>query len=120
MDDLAPRIKEMRSRIDALENQKLEIKDASREKIKASEDEIREYAQELKSLLETSSIVERKSFLRSWIKKIDLDIPQGGTIEYSLPLIPTKQTDSLGSRNGHSQLEVLSIEKATCRARIRT
>lgn len=55
---------------------------------------------------------ERKSFLRSFIKRIDLDKPNGGTIEYSVPLVPINRSDRPNEKGGHSAAqEVLSFRQ---------
>ena len=48
---------------------------------------IKSYARDLKSLLEEADIMESKSFLRSFIKRIDISRSQG-VIHYNLPVPP--------------------------------
>ena len=48
---------------------------------------IKSYARDLKSLLEEADIMESKAFLRSFIKRIDIDGSQG-VIHYNLPVPP--------------------------------
>ncbi|MBI4425391.1 MAG: recombinase family protein [Elusimicrobia bacterium] len=113
MDDLAPRIKELRGQIEALKRARidLELQRAS-ETIQANKAQVKAYAEDLHALLEDGSVFERKSFLRTFIKRIDLDKPNGGTIEYTLPLAPINKSDRPVETGGHSAHEVLSFEQS--------
>ena len=110
MDDLAPRIKDLRAQIEAMKRARveLEIKRAA-ESIQVSRAQVKEHVQDLHNVLDTGSLFERKAFLRSFIKRIVLDRPNGGTIEYTLPLGPGKRGDRPNEADGRSLLEVLSI-----------
>lgn len=87
--DLAPGIKEVRSQIQELEMRKAEIAAGPGEAFQAGASDIKFYVQDLQGLLEAGSIMERKSFLRSFIHQVV--IPESppddiwrGTIEYTL------------------------------------
>ena len=110
IDDLAPRIKALRGQIDELKRSRidLEIKLAL-EPIHVSGTEVRRHVKDLHALLQEGALFERKSFLRSWIKRIVLDRPGGGTVEYHLPLVPAKENDRPLGKDGRSKIEVLSI-----------
>ncbi len=86
VDDLAPRIKEIKGQIEALEAQKAEVLAASQPQT-ASLDmpTLKAYVQDLADLLKKGSIVEQRGFLRSFVKRIDVNHPQV-TIEYLFPL----------------------------------
>jgi len=95
LDDLAPRIKELRTRKDELGKTRVQLEadmvvqgvnevDASIVKI---------YAKDLHALLEEAEISERKAFLKSLIKKITVD-GNKVTVNYKLPL-PEKSKDEL-------------------------
>ena len=84
--DLAPRIKELKGRQDELSKAKIlaeaemtvqGVKDLNLEDVKSD-------ICELRQMLEETEIVERKSFLRSFIKKIVIDEDRA-TIYYILP-----------------------------------
>jgi site-specific DNA recombinase len=86
-EDLAPRIKELKSRQDELSKAKIlteaemtaqGVKDLDKETIKS-------YVSDLRQLLEETEAVERKSFLRSFVKKIVKEDMQV-TIYYTLPM----------------------------------
>jgi hypothetical protein len=46
---------------------------------------VRAYVEDLKALLSKGSIVEQKSFLRSFVKRIEVNLPQV-VVNYTLPL----------------------------------
>jgi site-specific DNA recombinase len=46
---------------------------------------VKAYVDDLKALLSTGSIVEQKSFLRSFVKRIEVNLPQV-VIDYTMPL----------------------------------
>jgi chromosome segregation ATPase len=103
--DIAPRLKSLNQEIDALQTQKDELKN-KREKeiqISTSEESLRPYVDDLRQTLMEGSILERRSFLRSFITKITVDYPQA-TLEYTVPL-PVKTKDRT------STTEVLSLKQ---------
>jgi DNA invertase Pin-like site-specific DNA recombinase len=104
LEDLAPRIKELRAQIEELERSKVAIMSERGEPIHADGREVEAYVSDLHDLLSKGSIVEQKSFLRSWIKRITLNGDSGGTIEYNLPIAAV-------TGNGGSNREVLSLSK---------
>ncbi|MDX6768763.1 MAG: recombinase family protein [Elusimicrobiota bacterium] len=111
LDDLAPRIKALRGQIDEAKRGRidLEIKLAL-EPVRVSPTEVRRHVKDLQGLLEEGAFFERKSFLRSWIKRIVMDRPNGGTVEYQLPLGPAKTDGRPREEDGRSsRTEVLSI-----------
>ena len=63
--------------------------------------EVKRYVEDLRETLEQGSLMEQKGFLRSFIKRIDLDHPNA-EIEYTCPMTPPKQKEPL-------RREVLSI-----------
>jgi site-specific DNA recombinase len=86
-DDLAPRIKEHRDRQDELYKVKLlvEAEMVVHGVTRLEEEKIKTYVSDLRQLLEESELIERKSFLKSFIKKIVVD-NEHGTIYYRLPM----------------------------------
>ena len=105
VDDLAPRIKELKSRIDELEVTRAVIRgereDARFKPVDSSR--IKGYVEDLRNLLSQGAITEQKSFLRSFVKRIEI-YPPKVTLDYTLPL-------SEGSLPC-VESEVLSIDKA--------
>ena len=53
----------------------------------ADEGAVQAYVEDLRSLLENSEIMERKAFLRSFVKAIDVDRDEV-TVRYTLPVFP--------------------------------
>ena len=100
---LAPRIKELKSQIDILKEKRVEII----ENIKTTEiktlrsSEIKEYTSDLKNLLSNGSIIEQKSFIKSFIKRIEINLPKV-IIDYTVPLKIKKAE--------HPTKEVLPLE----------
>lgn len=87
LEDLAPRIKELRAQQNELEDRRNELLDKMNEKTPESLNtkQVQEYVSSLRTLLASSSFIERKSFLRSFVKRIELDEPRV-VIDYTMPL----------------------------------
>ena len=102
LDELAPRIRELRSRQDELSKNRIQIEaDMVAQGVEEVDiDIVKSYMRDLKSLLEESDITERKAFLRSFIKRIEIDKDKA-TVHYHLPLP--------NSENGKVAAEVLPI-----------
>ena len=73
MEDLALRIKEVRAQQKELEVKRNQLIDEMNEgaRIDLDLDRIREYVDSLKNLLESSSFLEQKTFLKSFLKRIE-------------------------------------------------
>ena len=101
LDDLAPRIREIKAQVEQLRARKRELESQSTRAIQITESEIRHYVEDLRSLLMTGSLVERKSFLRSWIRRVEFSKSAGGEIEYCLPLVAVgkESRNSVGARS---------------------
>lgn len=112
MEDLAPRIKEVRAQQKELEDKRNELLDGKNEDAPRTldSDKIREYVASLKTFLGSSSFIEQKSFLKSFIKRIELNEPQV-VIDYTMPL-PIKGLTATE--------EVLYIDGVGSPTRIRT
>jgi site-specific DNA recombinase len=112
IDDLAPRIKELRAQERELEKKQNQLLDASGDDtpLMLSLEQIKKYVSSLKTVLGSSSFIEQKAFLRSFISRIDFDSPQV-TIEYTMPIPSGELTCTK---------EVLRIEKVGSPTRIRT
>ena len=80
-------VKELKKRQDELSKTRVQIEaDMVVQGVgKVDVDIVKAYAQDLRSLLEESDFTERKAFLRSFIKRIEVDKKQV-TIQYHLPL----------------------------------
>ena len=95
MKDLAPRIKQLKAQIDDLEGKRLDFAESIQgAKVELLEGSIvKAYVDDLKALLSKGSIVEQKSFLRSFIKRVEVNPPQV-VIDYTIPL-STKKVEPL-------------------------
>ncbi len=101
--DLAPRIQGLKLQISELEREKAKIHlESSNEKIRVTDSDVRKFTSDLHDLLAKGSLLERKSFLRSWIKRIDYSAPGKGVITYTLPIGPH-------TRESNGLTEVLSL-----------
>ena len=87
IEDLAPRIKELRAQQKELEEKRNELLDKMNDETPRmlNLETIKEYVSSLKTLLSSSSFMEQKSFLRSFLKRIELNEPQI-VIDYTMPL----------------------------------
>ena len=87
--ELAPRIKALFSKKDALQKAKAEAEEALRyHTIELADPEVvRAYVEDLRGLLEASEIVEQKTFLRSFVEGVDVGSSEV-TIKYTIPMLP--------------------------------
>jgi site-specific DNA recombinase len=113
LDDLAPRIHEQRERQTKLQNRKNELLSIlSEQKAEVpTKEEVAEYAADLGKLLEESSLVERKAFIRSFVKEVRVT-RDDVLVNYTLPMLP--------ARVAEERLPVLSIVHYGGRYRTRT
>jgi site-specific DNA recombinase len=97
LDDLAPRIKKLRSHQDELSKTRLQIEaEKITQGIKYVDAQVvKSYANDLKGLLEETDIVESKSFLRSFIKRIDINKDKVA-VSYNLPIPNEEETQTAG------------------------
>ncbi len=89
--ELAPRIKALFQRKEDLQQAKVEAEEALRYRTVELADPkiVREYVQDLKSLLEVSSILEQKAFLKSFVERIDVGHSEAKVV-YTIPMLPDK------------------------------
>ena len=113
LDDLAPRIRELRSRQDDLSRTRVQLEAdiAAQSADEVDLATVKAYANDLKSLLEEAGFAERKGFLRSFIERIEVDGDQV-TIRYRLPLP--------GKGNPREDVRVLPIDTPGGAGGIRT
>lgn len=85
--ELAPRIKALFEKKEQLQQAKAEAEEALKyHTIELADPEVvREYVQDLKGLLEESSIVEQKAFLKSFVERIEVDDSELKVI-YTIPM----------------------------------
>lgn len=103
IDDIAPRLKDVKAQIETLNNQRIELLN----NLQAPKtppfgmDTLKTYVEDLTDLLMNNTILNRKLFLKSFIKKINVTYPRLD-IEYTFPL-PTKKEPHVS--------EVLSLKQ---------
>ncbi len=89
LDDLAPRIKDLRARQDELVKVRLQLEaeQLTRKARRMDAKIVQAYAEDLRRLLEEGRVAESKAFLRSFIKRIEID---GGhaRVDYDVPVPP--------------------------------
>lgn len=89
LDDLAPRIRELRARQEELSKSRIHVEaEMVAEGPQHVDTElVRSYAQDLRSLLEEADFTQSKAFLRSFVKRIVID-GRKALIHYHLPMPP--------------------------------
>ncbi|GAG58304.1 unnamed protein product [marine sediment metagenome] len=113
IEDIAPRLKDLNSQIVTLEKNYREAleKIQSPSKLDFSLNKLKMYVSDLKKLLNQGTIIEQKSFIQSFVKKIVVNQSEI-KIEYTLPII---------SKIGRtSKNEVLPMDLTGSPGRIRT
>ena len=88
--DLAPRIKDQRTQLAGLEETLRAIKERQeRETIVTSDDEIHSYVENIQDFMSGTSLAESKTFLHSWVKRIEVDKEDGtADIKWIMPTVP--------------------------------
>ena len=109
LDDLAPRIKELKTRQDELVKARVQLQAeiVSQGATHVDAETVKSYAEDLKSLLEEADITESKTFLRSFIKRIEINkseavinysipVPQYGSVKQSVGVLPIDNNGGAG------------------------
>jgi DNA repair exonuclease SbcCD ATPase subunit len=91
LDDLAPRIQELRQRQDRLQIARDGIDEHMRERKKELVDFeiIKAYAEDLQAVLSEGSLTERKTFIKSFVKEVVVASDEA-VIRYTMPLPPSQ------------------------------
>ncbi len=111
MQELGPRIREHLLQIEELEKRKEETESQLfQEEIQATSWEVGRYVESLHDLLDHASLWERKSCLRSFIKRVEVNLPTI-SVSYTFPIVETPYP---------SNKEVLSFVQDGSPARTRT
>jgi hypothetical protein len=104
-DEISPRLRELTALRDEVLAEKGSLESQAVgcpvNSLDPSPAEVKRYVEDLRETLEQGSLMEQKGFLRSFIKRIDLDHPNA-EIEYTVPMTPPKKKEPL-------RREVLSI-----------
>jgi site-specific DNA recombinase len=95
---LAPRIKTLLQRKEDLAMAKAAIEDAAKTRRieMASPEMVKTYAQSLRELIGSTSVMQKKAFLRSFVQRIDVG-DNDVKITYTMPMLPEKSpTEDVG------------------------
>ncbi len=89
LDDMAPRIQQLRYRQEQLQSRKWELETllSDRRVDLANLETVTRYVDDLRNLLEESSLIERKSFIRSFVKEVKVTGNEV-LLTYATPLPP--------------------------------
>ena len=95
MDDLAPRIKDLRTCQHELQQQRDNLinRIQSDEPEKLDEKEVMSYVNELEQVLGEKSFLQQKTFLRRFVKRVEIN-PQGFVMDYTIPVSVDKSRAS--------------------------
>lgn len=112
IEDIAPRIKELRSLIDGYKNQQIALTQKPHTPLEPmTKAQLKAYVEDLGNLLLSGTFTEQKSFIKSFVRKI---VVENGRVNilYTYPV--TGAEESLGN------LEVLGSERKSSSGRART
>ncbi|MBI4333058.1 MAG: recombinase zinc beta ribbon domain-containing protein [Chloroflexi bacterium] len=103
LDDLAPRLRELKARQDKLAKSRVQVEAemVAEEVVHVDVEMVKAYAEDLRSLLEEADFTRSKTFLRSFVKRIEVN-GNKATIRYKLPMP--------GNGNKGQSVEVLPID----------
>lgn len=99
IEDLAPRIKALKYRMDDIRRQLSATHAGPGGHVHINADRVTGYILNLRGLLDSGEPGQRKSFLRSFVRRVDIAAKEG-KIEYSLPVPWSAQGYSLGTSTG--------------------
>ncbi len=101
-DDLSGRLRDLNNQVGELKRQiaALEDEKANSMPVKLTRSQLRVHVGDLRALLQEGEFFEQKSFLRSFVKRIELTYPEV-VVEYTFPV----------GLNSNDKLEVLAIGK---------
>lgn len=85
--DISPRLKNLNDEIAAIEAQKNDLikKNHSQQGFYINDEDMRPYVEDLRETLLQGTVAQRRDFLRTFLKRIEVDYPKA-TIEYTLPI----------------------------------
>ena len=89
LDDLAPRIRQLSTRQEQLQDRKIEIENmlSDRRVELADLKVVRHYVNDLRNLLSESPLTERRAFIRSFVKEVKVTGDEA-LLTYTVPLPP--------------------------------
>lgn len=116
--DVGPRIKALRGQIEAAEDRKGAVEAQEAAPARLTPGEVRRQTEDLRRLLEGGTLMERKAWLRTWLKRVEVDRSREGFVEFIAPFM-IKQ-EGRPSSGGLLNVPVLSMDKIGSGPRTRT
>ena len=112
IEHIAPRIKEIKTQIDAFEAQKGEITNEMQNPttLPFNLKSLNNYAQDLAEILKDGTIMEQKAVIRSFVKRIVITRPDI-TLDYTMPIVEEEQKE-IGRTTETAVLPMLQIGSA--------
>ena len=97
IDDLAPRIHELRNRQEKLQARRTQIESILSDRCVelASPEMVRSYVDDLRNLLDNSTLAERKAFIRSFVKEVKVTGDEV-LLTYTMPLSSRVPEEKVG------------------------
>ncbi len=108
---IAPRLNDLHKDKNALLAEYSEIRQQLEQEVtlpKLTEDKVKPVIKELKLFFKNSVLIEQRSFIRSFVRKINVNLSEA-EIEYTIPLIPLHSLKKDGSQQKAEIREVLPI-----------
>lgn len=105
--DVGPRIKTVREQIEALDSRKAAIADEEKSAPRFTSAEVKRQAADLRRLLESGTLMERKAWLRTWLKRVEVEKSREGFLEFIAPF--TRKREGRPASGGPLNLPVLSL-----------
>ncbi len=118
--DIGPRIKALREQVEAAEDRRAGIEAEEAAPVRLDSPDVRRQVGDMRRLLDDGTIMERKAWLRTWVKRVEVDKSIGGFIEYLMPMRALAQKQEGRPSGGPLNESVLSMVKNGSGPRIRT
>ena len=98
LEDIGPRIRELRERYEKLQTRKeeLHLRVAEQTADLPTQEEVTECAADLRRILERGSLAEKKAFIRGFVKDIKITGDEG-KLTYTVPMPPQGLQEEMGS-----------------------
>lgn len=116
--DVGPRIKLAREQVEAAESRKAAVEAEEESAPRFTPAEVNRQAADLRRLLEGGTLMERKAWLRTWVKRVEVDKSREGFLEFMAPF--TRKREGRPASGGPLNLPVLSLEQNGSGSRTRT
>ena len=115
---MGPRIKALRAQIEAAEDRKGAVEAQEAAPVRLTPVEVRRQTEDLRSLLEGGTLMERKAWLRTWLTRVEVDRSREGFIEFMAPFMIKRE--GRPASGGLLNVPVLSMAQNGSGLRTRT